>query len=322
LIHAQPYARPTLLFSGHLETIYPALLRRVPGTAFLRERIRTDDDDFLDIDWLVNGSDSVVIISHGLEGNTDRAYIRGMARACFQEGHDVLAWNFRGCGQEMNTKLRFYHSGETGDLDCVVHHALRQGYRSIHLVGFSLGGNLTLKYLGERTPHAAVKKAVAISVPLDLHNSCRRISAPGNKIYATRFLKSLKQKVVTKSRLMPGLDTSGIKHIRTLMEFDDRFTAPLHGFQNATDYYSKCSALNYLQAISIPTLIINAANDPFLSASCYPVNELHSHPWISFVCPAFGGHVGFSQFGKNGLYWSEEQTVYFVGYHGNPKTDK
>jgi predicted alpha/beta-fold hydrolase len=243
-----------------------------------------------------------------------------MARACFQNGNDILAWNYRGCGLEMNTKLRFYHSGETDDLDLVVRHALRQGYKNIYLVGFSLGGNLTLKYLGERVPYAAVKKAVVISVPLELHSSSRKISSPGNLIYANRFLISLKKKVVAKSRLMGGLNLAGINQIRTLMEFDDRYTAPLHGFENAADYYAKCSALNYLNAISIPTLIISAANDPFLSTSCYPVKELQNHPWISFLCPAFGGHVGFTQFGKNGLYWSEEQTVNFVGFHGNPKT--
>ena len=167
------YLPPFFLWGSHLETIYPALLRRVQLVPYQRERIFTPDDDFLDLDWLLNAdADRAVIISHGLEGNSQRPYIKGMAKALFESGFDVVAWNFRGCSEEMNRQLRFYHSGATDDLDVVVRHVIATGrYQSVYLVGFSLGGNVTLKYLGERTVDATVRRAVAISVPMDLASS-------------------------------------------------------------------------------------------------------------------------------------------------------
>ena len=145
----EPYTPPRFLFSPHLETIFPALVRRVTLKPYTRERITTPDNDFLDLDWLQQGSDKLIIISHGLEGNTQRAYVKGMAKAFHNRGYDVLAWNFRGCSDEMNRQLRFYHSGATDDLNTVVNHvADKKSYKNITLLGFSLGGNLTLKFLG------------------------------------------------------------------------------------------------------------------------------------------------------------------------------
>ncbi len=305
------YKRPSFLFSGHLETIYPALLRSV-DIAYRRERISTHDDDFLDFDWIQNNNDKLVIISHGLEGNSTRAYIKGMARALAESGFDILAWNFRGCSEEMNRQLRFYHSGATEDLHCVVAHAIQKGYKEINLVGFSLGGNLTLKYLGERLPYPELRKAVAFSTPLDLYTSCIKISKPANRIYSNRFLTSLKEKIIRKSKNISGLDLKDIDKINNLILFDDRYTAPLHGFKNAIDYYSKCSSLQFLDSITIPTLIINAQNDPFLSERCYPAAAFRNHTLIRFENPLHGGHVGFAQFNKNGLYWSEERALSFL----------
>lgn len=304
------YKRPSFLFSGHLETIYPALLRSVE-LQYERERITTPDDDFLDLDWIRSNSEKVVIISHGLEGNSDRAYMKGMARAFSKQGFDVLTWNFRGCSDEMNKQLRFYHSGATDDLECVVMHARRQRYREIYLVGFSLGGNLTLKYLGEKTTHSEIKRAVVFSTPLDLYTSCLKISKPSNFVYSNRFVKSLKNKIVRKSLMMQGLDVKGIEKINSLMVFDDCYTAPLHGFKNAMEYYTACSSIHYIESIGIPTLIVNAQNDPFLSDECFPIERLKNHEFVKFENPVHGGHVGFAQFNKNGLYWSEERAVYF-----------
>jgi uncharacterized protein len=305
------YKRPSLLFSGHLETIYPALFRTV-DLHYNRERIPTPDDDFLDLDWLKQGSKKLVIISHGLEGNSSRAYMKGMAKAFAGERFDVIAWNFRGCSNEMNKRLRFYHSGATDDLDCVISHAQRSGYTEILLIGFSLGGNLTLKYLGERTPSPQIKKCIVFSTPLDLYTSCLKISKPGNVVYSTRFLKSLKNKVIQKSKVIAGLDLKDIEKINTLMSFDDRYTAPLHGFGSALDYYNKCSSIHFIGSITVPTLIVNAQNDPFLSELCYPITTLKNHPCIKFENPQYGGHVGFAQFNKNGLYWSEERALSFL----------
>jgi uncharacterized protein len=304
------YKRPLFLFSGHLETIYPAILRRVE-LAYERERIVTPDNDFLDLDWVRRNSQKLVIISHGLEGNSSRAYMKGMARALSGQGFDVLAWNFRGCGDEMNKQLRFYHSGATDDLDVVVSNARNRGYKQIFLVGFSLGGNLTLKYLGERTPCPEVKKSIVFSTPLDLYTSCLKISKPANRIYARRFLTSLKEKIMCKSKIISGLDLRGLNEIKTILDFDDRYTAPLHGFEGAMDYYRKCSSIHFIDSIKIPALIVNAQNDPFLSELCYPVAQCKGHPFTKFENPRHGGHVGFAQFNKNGLYWSEERALSF-----------
>lgn len=314
----QIYTPPRFLFSPHLETIYPALWRRVDLQPYVRERITTPDDDFLDLDWLTRGSEKLVIISHGLEGSSNRPYIRGMAKALFSNGWDVLAWNYRGCSEEMNKKLRFYHSGATDDLDVVIQHAAEfKGYKNIYLVGFSLGGNITLKYLGERVPRKEIRKAVTVSVPMDLKTSCEKISKPSNWIYSNRFLKSLKKKIMIKASLMPGLDVSGLQRIKTLLQFDNRYTAPLHGFKDAIDYYTRCSSLHFVNGITIPTLIINTQNDPFLSRECFPAQQLKDHQHVQLEILLRGGHVGFAQFNKNGLYWSEQRALDFF-CAGNP----
>lgn len=307
------YLPPFFLFNAHLETIYPALLRKVTVAPYKRERIATPDDDFLDLDWLRKDSDKVVIISHGLEGNSQRAYIKGMAKALYENGFDVVAWNFRGCSDEMNRQRRFYHSGATDDLDTVIRHVIQNHhYSEISLVGFSLGGNLTLKYLGEQGAGAHIKKAVVFSVPLDLKASCEKISEPRNRIYSRRFLKSLKRKILFKSSQRKDLDASNLAGINTLIEFDDCYTAPLHGFKNALDYYAQCSSLRFVGDIKIPTLIVNTLNDPFLSPECFPAAALENHPFVQLEILSHGGHVGFTQFNKNGLYWSEQRALEFL----------
>ncbi len=306
------YNRPKLLFSSHLETIFPALFRTVKDITYERERIDTPDGDFLDLDWVKKGNSKLVIISHGLEGSADRPYMKGMAKVFSENGFDVLTWNFRGCSEEMNKLPRFYHSGATEDLETVVEHASKQNYGEINLVGFSLGGNLTLKYIGEKK-RPVINRGVAISVPLNLHTSCIKISEASNFLYSRRFLKNLKAKIRKKAELMPEkIKLNGISSINTLMEFDDAYTAPLHGFANAIHYYESCSSINFLGSIETPTLIINAANDPFLSKECYPVEELQNHDFVKFEMPSHGGHVGFTQFGHNNTYWSESRALDFV----------
>lgn len=318
------YHAPFPLFNCHLQTIFPALFRRVRLRGVSRERISTPDNDFLDLDWLTGGNPGspriqsgagqapLIIISHGLEGNSKRAYVKGMARAFHSAGFDALLWNYRGCSDEMNSQLRFYHSGATDDLDHVVGHAEKKGYTSIFLIGFSLGGNLTLKYLGERSKNVrqVIKGTVTFSVPLNLDSSCARISERSNRLYALRFLKSLKNKVVSKSKRMSGIDVTGIGRIKNLRDFDDRYTAPLHGFPDADTYYRACSALHFLKGIAVPALIVNATNDPFLSADCFP--QPSSFPHLTLEYPSTGGHVGFTLFGQNGLYWSELRALQFV----------
>jgi uncharacterized protein len=279
----------------------------------VRERIATPDDDFLDLDWLARGSNKLLIISHGLEGSSDRPYVKGLARAAFHKGYDVLAWNFRGCGGEINRQLRFYHSGATDDLNTVVSHVLHKNiYSEIVLSGFSLGGNLTLKYLGERKVDPKITHGVVFSVPMHLQSSCAKISQPSNWIYANRFLKSLKKKILLKHRSYPTLNISPLRTIKTIETFDDTYTAPLHGFANAAEYYDRNSAIHFLPGIRIPTLIINALNDPFLSEQCFPYDKLKDHSTVRLETPVRGGHVGFAQFTAAGVYWSEERAMHFI----------
>ncbi len=307
------YHPPFLLFNKHIETIYPSLIRKVEGVGYIRERITTPDDDFLDLDWMKQDSKKLIILSHGLEGNSQRSYIKGMANQFYTKGFDVLAWNYRGCSEEINRTIRFYHSGATDDLNLVVNHCIAIGYNEINLIGFSLGGNLTLKYLGEKasTLHPVVKKAVAFSVPLNLHTSCIEISKPSNWVYNKRFLTSLKEKVINKSKKNSALDTRPLASVKSLLEFDNLYTAPIHGFKDAIDYYERCSALRFIESIERPTLVVNALNDPFLSGDCYP-SHLNDHPYLKFEYPERGGHVGFALFNQNGLYWSEIRALQFI----------
>lgn len=304
------YSPPFFLFNAHLETIFPALFRNVTIHGYTRERINTPDNDFLDLDWLTQDSNKLVIIQHGLEGDSARPYIKGMAKAFYANGYDVLAWNYRGCSGEVNRQLRFYHSGASDDLHTVIEHAiLRKPEREIYLVGFSLGGNITLKYLGERTISASIKKAIVFSVPLHLESSCKKISTPSNRIYSRRFVRSLKEKIRRKSRIMPGLEVHKLPTIKTLLEFDETFTAPLHGFKNAIDYYNTCSAVNFISNIKIPTLIVNTKNDPFLADECFPRTIVQGHTFVKLEIPERGGHVGFALIKNKGLYWSEQRAL-------------
>ncbi|MCA6381383.1 MAG: alpha/beta fold hydrolase [Cytophagales bacterium] len=304
------YVRPLLLPNRHLETIYPSFFRKVELQSYQRERIETPDKDFLDLDFLRQGASHLVILSHGLEGNTERSYIKGMAKAFFAKGFDVLAWNYRGCSEEMNWQPRFYHSGATEDLKTVIE-KVYPTYQSISLVGFSLGGNLTLKFLGEiGTSYKKLTTAVVFSVPLDLHTSCMEIMKPSNWIYHQRFLKSLKTKVLQKSTQQPAIRVDHLHRVKTLMEFDDHFTAPIHGFADAIDYYLCSSSIHFLKAIKTNTLIVNAKNDPFLSRECFP--DLKDHTFVRTEYPLHGGHVGFAHFDENGLYWSEMRALDFI----------
>lgn len=310
------YVAPPLLRNGHLLSIYPSLWRRVTTQHFQRERITTADGDFLDLDWSRCGARRLVVISHGLEGHSRRPYVAGMAKAANSFGWDALAWNYRSCSGEMNRCLRFYHSGETGDLQTVIAHATAQGdYDEVALVGFSMGGNLTLVYLGEqgRRVEGLISKAVVFSVPCDLAASARQLTRPANYLYLTRFMRSLRAKMQAKHLQYPDhIDIAGLEKVRTFKQFDDRFTAPIHGFQNAEDYWERCSSKFFIGDIRIPTLIVNAANDPFLAPECFPQGEVKSNPRVKLEVPISGGHVGFVSFNRNDLYWSELRAFRFL----------
>ncbi|MDA8134345.1 MAG: alpha/beta fold hydrolase [Desulfobacteraceae bacterium] len=308
------YTPPFLFGNGHVQTIFPVLFRKVESILYERERITTVDKDFLDLDWSVKGHDRLAVISHGLEGDSHRAYVKGMVKAVNDGGWDALAWNYRSCSGEPNRLLRSYHNGVTDDLSRVIDHAGgKRPYKEIALIGFSLGGNLTLLYLGRETPNPLVKKAVAFSVPCDLAESAKVLAKPVNRLYMKRFLILLHEKIKAKMKLMPGLmDDNGYGDIKDFKAFDDRYTAPIHGFKSAEDYWEKCSSKPYLPHIRIPTLIVNAINDPFLPEACFPVQEARANQHITLLMPRTGGHVGFVAFNRQNLYWSEKQAVDFL----------
>lgn len=317
IISSSPYQRPRLLFNRHLETIVPGIARKVKNLpAYQTIRINTPDEDFLDLDWYKSDSDRLLILSHGLEGDSHRPYIEGMVKRFHTEGWHVIAWNYRGCSGEMNNTPRFYHSGATQDLHTIVQYALTLDIPNITLGGFSLGGNLTLKYLGEAKRDHSIKSAFAFSVPIDLKGCCHEIDKPHNFLYCSRFLKSLKIKGKAKNDKLPGaVNVSELMKVDNMYRFDHVVTAPLHGFDSADDYYAKCSARNFIEHIEVPTLLVNALNDPFLSESCFDETKFRSSKNVYFEMPKFGGHVGFSTLGQQGTYWSEDRAFDFINQH-------
>ena len=315
VIEHSTYKAPPFLKNSHLQTVLPTLFRRVKGIIYKRERIDTPDGDFIDLDYSFTGSDRAVILSHGLEGDSGRAYMLGMAGAFNRRGWDSVAFNFRGCSGEPNRVAQTYHSGRTDDLHSVIEHILSaKNYSAVSLVGFSLGANLTLKYAGERGRliHPRIKSAIGISAPCDLTSSAAELHRIKNHVYAKRFLLTLVNKMKAREHLHPSEITRNYPAVKTLRDFDNMFTGPLNGFRDAMDYWEKCSSRRYLAGTAIPTLIINARDDPILGRDCFPYKEAGGSSLIYLEVPDNGGHLGFITFGNNGEYWHETRTVEFA----------
>ncbi len=307
------FQSPRFLRNGHAQTILPVLFPRRIRLPMTRERLELPDGDFLDLDWARAGRPRLALLTHGLEGGSTQTYIRGLAATLLAAGWDVLAWNFRGCSGTPNRLLRAYHSGDTGDLGTVLAHAAPD-YPAIALVGFSLGGNVVLKYLGEAPPHPAIVAGVAISAPIDLAACARQLDQRwSNRLYLRRFLVSLAGKIAVKARLFPGqLDATGVGRMRSFQEFDDRYTGPLHGFRDAADYWEKSSARQFLPRITLPTLLLQPQNDPFLAPSAYPWAEAEASAHLHLEAPESGGHVGFLDLTHGLQPWSERRIAEFL----------
>jgi hypothetical protein len=303
------YQPPFLFANPHLQLLQANIVHQVQGVNYFRERITTPDGDFLDLDRSSSGNRRCAILLHGLEGHSRRQYMLGMAKVFNKRKWDAVSFNFRGCSGQPNTKAHWYHAGLTGDLHCVVTHIIGQKtYDTIAIIGFSVGGNLTLKYLGEQGAliDKCVSCAAAVSVPCDLAASALQLAQPGNRRYMRRFLRMFHEKIRAKLPVMPGmLDDAGFESIRSFKEYDDRYTAPLNGFTSAEDYWRRASCKPFLDAVAIPTLIINAKDDPFLTPECSPVEEAKRNPRLYLETPDHGSHVGFVAFGNHGEYWHE-----------------
>lgn len=299
----------------HLETIIPALFRKI-NLNYNRERINLPDGDFMDLDWIKNNNTNLVILFHGLEGSSQSQYIKGFARKFKENGFDVCAVNWRSCSGENNKLITSYHSGISADINTVINYITdKYNYKKIILGGFSLGGNVLLKYLGEVKSEIpeTIKASFAFSVPIDLAGSAEVLGKIWNKPYMSRFLKTMNKKLKEKAAQFPGqIDINNLHKIITFKEWDTKYTAKIHGFNNADHYYDKCNSLQFLPHIKTPTLLVNAKNDPFLSPNCFPIKIAMEHPYLFLETPLLGGHVGFSINNVNGDYYSEIAAFKFV----------
>jgi predicted alpha/beta-fold hydrolase len=292
---APRYPAPAWLPGGHAQTIWPLLIKG-PLPAYRRERWHTPDDDFIDVDWIDAVREApCVVLFHGLEGSSRSHYARRLMHAVAQRGWCGVVVHFRGCSGEPNRLPRAYHSGDSPEIDWVLRRLRDYGHPALFAAGVSLGGNALLKWLGEQGSRAAavVDAAAAVSAPLDLAASNAALSSGFNRIYARHFLRSLIPAALAKERRFPGrIDIRRAQAAATLRAFDDAVTAPLHGFADAGDYYSQCSAGPLLGSVQTPTLLLHAANDPFLPPTALPRRE-HLPAAVTLEVSPQGGHVGF-----------------------------
>ena len=309
--------KPSLLFkNAHFNTVYKTLFYD-GKSAYKRKRITTKDNDFLDLDFSTNNAETLVIAMHGLEGSSQSKYILSVVKYLNSNSLDCVAVNFRGCSGEDNKHMYSYNSGKTDDVITIINYILNNyNYKNIVLLGYSMGGNITLKYLGENANiPSEVKGGIAISTPCDLEGSSNSLANWNNTIYLKRFMKSLKNKTLQKLQKFPEceLDKNAIANAKTFKDFDNAVTAPLFGYKNAQDYWRQCSSKQFLNTIKLPTLIINALDDSFLSESCYPFNEAKINSNLFFETPKYGGHVGFNSyfFGKD-ILWSENRILNYI----------
>lgn len=315
------------LSNSHLQTIYPSLLRKAPTPVIKRERFITEDGDFIDVDFCGQGKQPLVILLHGLTGSSQSGYIKGLQGSLLAQGFRTAALNFRGCSGEYNHSSRCYHSGETGDID-FLYRTLRAREPQIAMgaVGFSLGGNVLLKWLGEQGKGLQLFAAVAVSVPLVLSECASRLDSGFSKIYRASLLRELKDYVRLKQAHLESLGKTeeadilkaigSLEDIKSFWQYDNRVIASLYDFANVEDYYRRSSSRQYLMDIQVPTLLIQAADDPFMTADVIPsVAELS--PSISMEITKSGGHVGFVV-GNNPFrarYWLDQRIPEYFLQH-------
>jgi hypothetical protein len=315
ILNASYPGPPLWQWNGHVQTIAPALASA--NNPYQRERLELADGDFLDLDWLRHEeADQLLLLTHGLEGNSTRPYMLRMAHYFHERGWDVLAWNCRSCSGEINRNFRLYHHGEIEDIGRVIQYALAsKPYRQMSLIGFSMGGAMSLKYLGvhgDKAPEV-LTSAIAFSTPCDLGASAAALEWSQNRFYKKRFLKSLSQKMLAIDQNHRGiLPIHKLNEVRQWRDFDEWFTTILSGSPSANAFYEMASAQHYMPGIRRRTLLVNAVNDPILPQACTPYALCASHPYIFLETPRRGGHVGFSLPGKpNG--WMAERAWEFIG---------
>ncbi|HIO10666.1 MAG TPA: alpha/beta fold hydrolase [Deltaproteobacteria bacterium] len=287
--------RPSRWLPGpHAQTIWASRFRSTPSPDTKREQVELDDDDFLNLYWLTQGNGPIVIIVHGLEGDSSSNNVKAMFDVVRKNGWNGVLLLNRNCGGFSNRLQRTYHAGETGDLDFVVN-LVKKRFPDVPLMlyGYSLGGNTMLKWLGEKGDHAGISAAAAVSIPFDLASSTAILDKGFSKIYQKHFVDLMREAAKRKFRdLAPLFNPGDLNKIKTLREFDEKVTAPLHGFVNADQYYSESSCKQFLKNICVPTLIMNSLDDPFLERNTFPgPKEVSDMVELEFL--QNGGHAAF-----------------------------
>ncbi len=312
-----PLCPPWWLRNGHLQTLWPALTRRPPHPAWRRERLELSDGDFLDLDWADGPPDApLTLLVHGLEGSSRSHYIAALAHGLNALGQAAVALNLRGCSGEPNRLARAYHSGDSAELRGVIHllHA-RFPHRPLQAAGFSLGGNMLVKYLGEEGAETPLRAAAAVSVPYRLDLAASHLDQGLPRIYQRWLLGHLHASYQRKfaRRDDAPFPIERLAELDSFWRFDDAITAPLHGFEGAADYYRRASSRPWLGGIAVPTLLLHAADDPFFDADVPPTRaELSTS--TQFVLTDHGGHVGFVD--RRHGYWAEAQLLRFLTHAG------
>ncbi len=301
---------------GHLQTLWSGLRKRKINIPLVRERLWLPDGDFLDLDWISgNAKAPIVLILHGLSGSIESSYAKGMLRALKNSGLRGVFMHFRGCSGEHNRSVQFYHAGETKDLGYVLQtFNQREPTTQIAVIGFSLGGNVLLKYLGETQMDNSICCAVAVSVPFLLNRFADKVQRGGSSIYQKYLLSRLRNKILDKARSMAlPIDLENLDKIKNFWDFDNEVTAKIHGFKDAKDYYEKSSSFHYLSRIKKKTLIVHACNDPFLYLDAIPhQNQLPVN--VQLELQQSGGHMGFiaGNLPWNPKYWLEERIPSYI----------
>ena len=312
---------PTLPFkNNYFNTMYRPFFMKDACT-YQRKRITTWDQDFIDLDFSIVGAKTIALLIHGLEGSSGSTYMTAAANHLNETSIDTVCFNLRSCSGEDNLQLSTYHSGKTEDVDFVVQYLLENyQYENIIIIGFSLGGNLTLKYLGEyqQTLSPKIKGAIAISVPVDITTAEKEMDKLKNKLYVEIFFKTLKNKILEKAFKFPeyNLDKDRLFKATKFKHLEILYTVPVFGFKSPEDYWKKASSKPYLVKIDRPTLLINAKDDTFLSPECYPIKEAMQSNYFFLETPEYGGHVGFiTSFKQQENKWLEQRITRFIEEH-------
>lgn len=308
---------PSLPFkSAHFNTMYRPLFMK-DTIKYERKRITTWDADFIDLDFSCIGSKTLILLIHGLEGSSQSNYMITTSNHLNKAGFDTVCMNLRSCSGEDNLILETYHSGKTDDVHFIVQHLTSYyNYENIIIVGFSLGGNLTLKYLGEYDDiPSIIKGGIAVSVPIDLTSSQAELLKLKNKIYLNEFIKSIKLKMLEKAEKFPefNLNRKLLFKATKFRHLEKQYTVPVFGFKSSEDYWEKASAKPYISRIKVPSLLINSLDDSFLSKECYPFDEAKNSTIFHLLTPNYGGHVGFiSSVNDTDNRWIEKNILKFI----------